>query len=171
MDEKFVNRNTIRTAGNGNETLPVPIERLLLVDDHAPTREALNNVLRAWCFATFTAANVRQAQNAVLTEKPFTVIISDYDLPDGSGLEFLDWLRQEMQIYVPFLLISAGMTHAPSAADGYEFLAKPFSAEELRSRLDQLVRLTLQTAAPSSLTVAQEAMASVYARSKPRQDG
>jgi DNA-binding response OmpR family regulator len=140
------------------------MERLLLVDDHAPTRQALSNVLRGWSFATSTAANIREAQSAVLTEKPFTVIISDYDLPDGNGLEFLDWLRREMQIDVPFLLISARLTHALSAAGGYEFLAKPFRMQELRSRLEQLVRLNPQTAAPSSLSAAQEAMASVYAR-------
>lgn len=166
-----MNRNPIRTAGKGTETLPVPMDRLLLVDDHAPTRQALNNVLQGWSFATSTAANVREAQNAVLTEKPFTVIISDYNLPDGNGLGFLDWLRREMQIYVPFLLISGGVSHAPSAADGYDFLEKPFEVAELRSILERLVRTNPPIAAPSSLTVAQEAMASVYARSKVRQDG
>ena len=82
-------------------------------------------------------------------------------------MEFLDWLKREMLLRVPFLLISGGVTREPSAADGYEFLAKPFQMEEFRDRLEQLSCLRLEPDTSFSLTTAQEAMASVYARSKP----
>jgi len=68
---------------------------------------------------------------------------------------------------VPFLLISGGVPREPSAADDYQFLAKPFLMEEFRNRLEALDCLKLQPAVPYSLTTAQEAMASVNARCRP----
>lgn len=158
---------TIRIGEKTDAHLPVPIKRLLLVEDDAPMRETLGEMVQMWSFAPSVAANFREARTAVLAEEPFTIIVSDYHLPDGNGLEFLDWLRREMLIYVPFLLISGGVTRKPSAADDYEFLAKPFRMEEFRSRLEKLSCLELQPAPSYILTPAQEAMASVYARRRP----
>jgi DNA-binding NtrC family response regulator len=160
----------ISTAEKRNEHLPGPTRRLLLVDDDEPLRNVLNEVVQEWSFATSTAATLQQARDVVLTEEPFTVIVSDYELPDGNGLGFLNWLRREMRIPVPFLLISGGVVRVPAAADDYEFLAKPFRMEELRSSLEKLSCPQLQPAAPYRLTPAQEAVASVYARSKPPKD-
>jgi hypothetical protein len=56
-----------------------------------------------------------------------------------------------------------GLPRTPSAADGYEFLAKFFLIDNFRNRLEKLCRVKPQTAATFNLTVAQEAMASVYA--------
>jgi DNA-binding NtrC family response regulator len=126
-------------------------------------RVGFKQVLREWSFAPSLAASFREARNIVLTEEPFAVIVSDYHLPDGNGLELLDWLKRELGVQVPFLLISDGLPRAPSAADGYEFLAKFFLIENLRNRLEKLCRVKPQTATSFNLTVAQEAMASVYA--------
>lgn len=169
-EARGVKRNTIRTASERDGCSPVPGRRVLLVDDNVIVTEVLSKLARDWSFAASTAATLQQAQNIVVTEEPFTVIVSDYQLPDGNGLEFLDWLRREMGIYVPFLLISGGAVPAPSDADDYEFLAKPFLMEEFRSRLEELSRVKLQPAASYNLTTAQEAAASVYARSKPPKD-
>jgi DNA-binding NtrC family response regulator len=127
-------------------------------------------MLQEWSFAPSMAATFLEARNAVLTEEPFAVIVSDYHLPDGTGLEFLDWLYREVGLQVPFLLISGGLTRAPSAAYKYEFLAKPFLMEKFRQRLEKLVSVKPQAAISSNLTVAQEAMASVYARYRSPKD-
>jgi DNA-binding response OmpR family regulator len=109
-------------------------------------------VVQTWSFATFTAATVQQVQDVALTEEPFAVIVSDYQLPDGNGLGFFDWLRRDMQIYVPFLLISGGVISTPCAGDDYKFLAKPFLMEEFHSRLEELSFFKVQPAASSRLT-------------------
>jgi DNA-binding NtrC family response regulator len=158
---------TIGIAENIKARLPVPTKRLLLVEDDAPMREALSEMVQEWSFAPSVAANFREARNAVITEEPFAIIVSDYHLPDGNGLELLDWLKREMLIHVPFLLISGGVTRTPSATDDYEFLAKPFLMGEFRRRLEKLSSLKLQPVASYTLTPAQEAMASVYACRRP----
>ena len=161
-----MNAKAIRTAVESHEQLPGPTKRLLLVDDNEPLREVLNEVVQNWSFAASTAATLQQARNVILTEKPFTVIVSDYQLPDGNGLEFLDWLRQDMRIHVPFLLMSGRVMRSPSATDDYRFLAKPFLMDEFRTHLEELSGLPLPPV-PYRLTHAQEALASVYARCRP----
>jgi len=150
-------------TGESGESSRVPNRRVLLVDEDALMRVGFQQVLREWSFAPFVAASFHEARNVVLTEEPFGVIVSDYHLPDGDGLEFLDWLKRELGVQVPFLLISDGLPHAPSTADGYEFLSKFFLIDNLRNRLEKLCRVKPQTVTSFDLTVAQEAMASVYA--------
>jgi DNA-binding response OmpR family regulator len=142
-----MNSTATRTAEKRKGRLPGPTKRLLLVEDNEPLRQALNEVVQTWSFTTSTAATLQQAQTVVLTEEPFAVIVSDYQLPDGNGLGFFDWLRRDMQIYVPFLLISGGVVSARCVGDDYEFLAKPFLMEELHSRLEDLSYLKLRSAA------------------------
>lgn len=145
---------------------PAPTKRLLLVDDNLVLTEALDQVMQCWSFATSTAATVKQAQNVVLKEEPFTFIVCDYFLPDGNGLEFLEWMRQSRQNPVPFLLISGGVLPGSCAAHDYAFLAKPFLMEEFYSRLEGLRDPLLQPAVTYSLSPMQEAAAAVYARSR-----
>jgi DNA-binding response OmpR family regulator len=150
-----MNSIATRTAEKRDAPVPGTTRRLLLVEDHAPLRNALNEVVQTWSYATSMVATLRQAQNVVLSEEPFAVIVSDYELPDGNGLGFLGWLRWDMQIHVPFLLISGGVVPARSAADDYEFLAKPFLMEEFRSRLEELSYLKPQPDVYYSMATAQ----------------
>jgi DNA-binding NtrC family response regulator len=143
-----VNPETSRTARERNEDVLIPSKRVLVVEDDALMRELLGELLQDWSFAPSLTASVREAQDAVLTEKPFTVIVSDYHLADGNGLGILDWLRREMQIPVPFLLISGEMTLASVVADDYEILAKPFRLQEFRNCLEKLGGLKFQRAYP-----------------------
>jgi DNA-binding NtrC family response regulator len=138
MQTRTVIPETDRTVWKKNEEILVPVKRVLVVDDEAPMRLLLGKVLEEWSYTPSMAATVREAQDTVLTEKPFSVIVSDYNLPDGNGLGFLDWLRQEIQIHVPFLLISGGMIPAPVVADDYEFLTKPFDLDDFRNCLEKL---------------------------------
>jgi len=127
-------------AEKKTESLPVTWKRLLLVDDDAPTRDGLNKALHEWSFATATAATLAEAHRVVLTEESFAIIVCDYRLPDGDGLEFLDWLRREQRLHVPFLLISGGVIPGPPPGENYEFLAKPFAMEEFHTVLLELER-------------------------------
>jgi DNA-binding response OmpR family regulator len=163
-------QDTIGNAGDNNAGSPVPNRRVLLVDEDKLMRAGYQQVLREWSFAPSLAASFREARNIVLTEEAFAVIVCNYHLPDGNGLEFLDWLKRELGVQVPFLLVSDGLPRAPTLADGYEFLSKFFLIENLRNRLERLCRVKPQTAAAFNLTVAQEAMASVYAFRWPPKD-
>ena len=160
-----MNSTTIHSTED--ELSPTQPQRLLLVEDNDTLRLVLKEVLQGWSFVPAAVATVSQAQHTVLTSAPFAAVVSDYDLPDGTGLEFLAWLRRNTPTHVPFLLISGGVPRLPSAEDDYEFLAKPFPMEDFHRRLDGLISDDRLVADPYHVTPAQEAAASVYARYRP----
>lgn len=133
-----MNTSAFNTVVTMERCRPGPTRRLLLVDDDEALRTTLDQMVQGWAYATTTAGTFREARQTVLAQVPFTVVVCDFSLPDGDGLEFHDWLKREMQIEVPFLLISGGVPRPPAATDEYEFLAKPFRMEEFRTRLEHL---------------------------------
>ncbi|HEY1791787.1 MAG TPA: response regulator [Opitutaceae bacterium] len=66
--------------------------RLLLVEDHAPTRAALKQLLESRNFEVMGAACVADAW-ALAEENEFDLLLSDIGLPDGDGY----LLMREMQ--------------------------------------------------------------------------
>jgi len=140
--------------------VPVPRKRLLLVDDDDALRRILNTIVQDWSFATATAATLHEARHAVETEAPFTIIVCDYSLPDGNGLEFFGWVRRELLVQIPFLLISGGAERWPGPSENYEFLAKPFRLEEFQRRLEELCCVKFEPTPPAVFPPVQYALAS-----------
>ena len=62
------------------------MSRILVVEDHEPTRLRLTQVLRGWGHEVYSVATVFEAKQ-VLDQFPIDLLISDIDLPDGSGWE------------------------------------------------------------------------------------
>ena len=114
------------------------MDRILIVDDNKEMRELLTQLFRQWSYQTVTAGSVVDARAAVEVEEPFKVIVCDFELPDGNGLQFLSWLRWERHDLTPFLLISGSADFVRYRPSDVSFLAKPFRMEELRSRVDEL---------------------------------
>ncbi len=108
--------------------------RILVVDDERSLREFLTILLEDEGFATRTAADVAEAR-AQLSEDRFDLVICDLKLPDGNGLEVLQWARSK-GIRTPFVVITAHTTpqHALEAlrSGAAEYLSKPFEVEELK---------------------------------------
>ena len=89
-------------------------------------------------FKVRVADCLNTAIHAVFQWGPFDALICDHDLPDGSGLAFLHWLREQV-IATPFLLVSANPPPALLPSRRYAFLAKPFSGRELCRAVNQLI--------------------------------
>ncbi|GAP35357.1 response regulator transcription factor [Piscinibacter sakaiensis] len=69
--------------------------RILVVDDHPLYREALVAALVApgvW-LSCESAAGLREAQRRIFGSAPYAVVLSDFKLPDGDGLELLGQVR------------------------------------------------------------------------------
>ena len=113
---------------------------ILLVDDNHFLREAVAHLIRKWSFQVTAVETLQTAKESFLAGQPFAVVVSDYQLPDGTGLEFLAWLRETQKSQVPFLLVSGSYT--PPEVDGFVYLAKPYRPEDLRARINQLAGLT-----------------------------
>lgn len=84
---------------------------------------------------------VRAAKEVFKERKP-ELLILDINLPDGSGYDYLKWVRQQAQI--PVLILTANDMEMDEVmgltlgADDY--MTKPFSLAVLRARIKALIR-------------------------------
>ena len=77
------------------DTVPGGSGRILVVDDHPLYRDALVAALVApgvW-LSCDSAASLRDAQRKIFGSAPYAVVLSDFKLPDGDGLELLGQVR------------------------------------------------------------------------------
>ncbi|OWW18858.1 hypothetical protein AYR66_04345 [Noviherbaspirillum denitrificans] len=76
--------------------------------------------------------------------KPFDFVVTDCHMPNMSGLDLLRAIREEEGLRdLPVLLVTAEATRdmilaaAKAGADGY--IVKPFNADTLRTKLQQIL--------------------------------
>jgi signal transduction histidine kinase/ActR/RegA family two-component response regulator len=120
--------------------------RILLVEDHAPTRLVLENLLRRKGHEPTTAGSVSEAQHR-LTDHPFDVVMSDLGLPDGTGWELMSEVQRIWPGMPAIALSGYGMENdlRKTKEAGFSMhLTKPVSIEQLDMALhtieDQLAR-------------------------------
>lgn len=116
--------------------------RLLLVEDDERLLLNLSKILERSGYCVDKAANYKEGYEKVFLAD-YDLIILDWMLPDGTGIELCKEIRSE-SITTPILLLTAkAMTEdltegLDSGADDY--LTKPFETEELLARLRALLR-------------------------------
>ncbi|TXI22457.1 MAG: response regulator transcription factor [Roseateles sp.] len=123
--------------------------RLLLLEDDETLGEALSAFLRLEGHVVEWFTQLRDAQ-AVISE-PLDALLVDWQLPDGSGLDWVRRLREQGHT-LPILVLTARdllkdrILGLDSGADDY--LVKPFPPEELAARLRAVRRRQLAQGAP-----------------------
>lgn len=117
---------------------------ILLVDDDKVVVEKLEESID-WkslgIAMVFTAFNIRQARK-ILEEYPVDIMISDIEMPQGSGLELLEWVRERgIPVECLFLSSYAYFAYAQKALmlESREYILKPVSNRELSGTLQKLV--------------------------------
>ena len=71
--------------------------RVLIVDDDIATVDVVQNSIdwkKLGVRETFSAYNISHAKK-ILSEHEVDIIISDIEMPQGSGIELLEWLREQ----------------------------------------------------------------------------
>lgn len=118
--------------------------RLLLLEDDLQLGKALQLALMHSEFATTWVRRVSDAR-ALLEKEQFNAALLDIGLPDGSGLELLQWLRSQENT-IPVVMLTAreavGDRIKGLDAGADDYLPKPFAIPELISRLRALDRRT-----------------------------
>jgi hypothetical protein len=71
--------------------------RILLVEDHADTRQALMVLLRSFGCVVSTAATVKEAVE-MGDREDFDLLVSDIGLPDGSGIDVMRYMREHHHV-------------------------------------------------------------------------
>jgi PAS domain S-box-containing protein len=70
---------------------------ILLVEDHVPTRAALEHLLKRRSYRVVTAGTIEEARAAAAGEK-IDFVISDIGLPDGNGYDLMTELRKRYEL-------------------------------------------------------------------------
>lgn len=107
--------------------------RLLVVEDHAPTRAILGRLLTRNGHHVITASSVSEAL-AAFDPQACDAVLTDLGLPDGSGLDLMRELRQRAPAIVGIALSGYGMEadlHQTKTAGFSAHLTKPIQLEEL----------------------------------------
>jgi DNA-binding response OmpR family regulator len=122
------------------------MEHILLVEDDKNLGDSLKSFLKNESYQVTLATNISQA-NENISDK-FSMIILDWMLPDGQGVDFLRELRSQ-KITTPIILLTAKnelidkVMGLESGANDY--MTKPFEPRELLAR----IRVQLRNPAPA----------------------
>ena len=118
--------------------------RVLVADDNPEMRSYIADLLRGEC-EVLTAADGSQAW-ALLQRQPVDAVLSDVMMPGMDGLDLTARIKASVTLcHVPVILVTARggsdarVSGLESGADDY--IAKPFSASELKARVRTALRV------------------------------
>jgi CheY-like chemotaxis protein len=122
-------------------TTPLSGLRVLTIDNEPTILEGMRSLLTAWGCIVTSAPDLAGAVDGIVREPlPPEVIIADYHLDEGHGLDMIRALRSRLGMHVPAVLVTADRTPAvrdAAAAIGVHLLNKPVKPAALRALLAQ----------------------------------
>lgn len=120
----------------------------LIVDDYSNIRTLVKSQLKEFGIqeniteAEYVDQAIEKLEAAYKTDKKVEFIISDWNMPNKTGFEFLKWVRADQRFKdLPFLLLTTlneqdkvmeAITNGVS-----NFLLKPWEEEDLKEKIAQ----------------------------------
>jgi DNA-binding response OmpR family regulator len=122
------------------------MQRILVVEDDAATRDLVAQYLGDYKFRVSLAATSAEAEKQ-LAEEVVDLVVLDLNLPDQDGLNFARRLRDQSSIPI---VILTGRAEEVDRVLGLElgaddYVTKPFSPRELLARIRAVLRRTQGT--------------------------
>jgi two-component system chemotaxis response regulator CheY len=119
--------------------------KFLVVDDFSSMRKIIKNTLsELGCEKVYEAENGLEAwdliEKATLNNEPFDFIISDWNMPQMSGLELLKKFRSEkINKHIPFIMVTAESEQRQILdaikAGCSDYIVKPFSPDIVKEKI------------------------------------
>ena len=122
------------------------VDKILIVDDVIDNIQVAMNILREDCYEFSYAQSGKEALE-LLKENSFDLILLDIMMPEIDGFEVCRRLKKDEKLAdIPVIFLSA-KADIGSIAEGFEvggvdYIAKPFHAQELLSRVRTHVQLS-----------------------------
>ena len=120
--------------------LPLAGLEVIAIDNEARILEGMQVLLAGWGCRVLTARGIAEARSALANVPPPDVIVADYHLDDGDGIEAIAALRAQCHADLPAVLVTAdrspAMRERAGAAD-IRVLNKPLKPAALRALLAQ----------------------------------
>ncbi len=119
--------------------------RVLIVDDFSTMRKIIKGIMRKLGFTNIEEAEDGTTALPKLRSDKFDFVISDWNMPNMNGLEFLKAIRSDEDLKgLPFLMVTAEakkeniLDAIKSGANNY--IVKPFTEEILQQKLDDIFK-------------------------------
>ncbi|GAB7079358.1 chemotaxis response regulator CheY [Megalodesulfovibrio paquesii] len=117
--------------------------RILVVDDFSTMRRIVKNILRQLGFNNIEEADDGANAWETLNKGGIDFIISDWNMPNMTGIELLRKVRASEEFHdLPFLMVTAeaqqeNVIEAVQAKVS-NYIVKPFTAETLKQKIDKI---------------------------------
>lgn len=115
----------------------------LIIDDEPDIRELLALTLKRMKIMSTQAENITQAKQRV-SAQPFDLCITDMNLPDGNGIDFVKYVAEHHPT-LPIAVLTAygNMDIAVTAlkAGAFDFVSKPVDLKRLRDLVTSAIKL------------------------------
>jgi len=115
----------------------------LVVDDEPDICELLSITLERMDIASRTCADVADAKRALAREH-FDLCLTDMRLPDGDGLELVEWIQREAPGTPVAVITAHGSVEAAVKAlkvGAFDFVSKPLDLNDLRKLVTAALKL------------------------------
>jgi two-component system, chemotaxis family, chemotaxis protein CheY len=121
----------------------MPDLKVLVVDDFATMRRIVKNILKQLGYANILEADDGMTALDTLKKEKIEFIISDWNMPQMTGIELLKAVRaSEEWKNIPFLMVTAeGQKENVIEAVKYKvnnYIVKPFTPESLKEKIDKI---------------------------------
>jgi two-component system chemotaxis response regulator CheY len=121
-----------------HSSLPIQERKLkiLIVEDHAPTRMAMSRLVRQAGAEVTTARDGEEGLGYLLTQR-FDVLLTDLRMPKMDGFELLQHCQELPEMHRPKRVIAISGEYEASVLHGQavQFLPKPFNLDSLLDML------------------------------------
>ena len=117
--------------------------RILVVDDFSTMRRIIKNILRQLGFNNIIEADDGSTAWETLNKDKIEFIISDWNMPNMTGIELLRKVRASEEFSdLPFLMVTAeaqqeNIIEAVQAKVS-NYIVKPFTAETMKQKIDKI---------------------------------
>lgn len=121
------------------------IKQVLIIDDQIIMRKLLEQILKD-SYEVVSLENGREALEWMYSGNIPDLVVADLNMPEIDGFEYIKRIRESGFFYdVPLIVLSGEESSVERIKclklGANDYLIKPFNPEELRLRIDNLIRL------------------------------
>lgn len=118
--------------------------KILVVDDFATMRKVVRNLLKQGGYDDIVEAEDGVMALKALKSQKIDFVVSDWNMPNMSGLELLKAVRADPELAkTPFLMVTAEALQdnvvAAVKAGVNNYIVKPFTAEVLNEKIKKII--------------------------------
>lgn len=123
--------------------------KILIIEDDITFANILINWFRRNHFTPILSTNVANSEK-ILKQEKIALVLSDYRLPDGNGLEILERIKKHPELsHIPFIIMTS-YAETPKVVEAikmgaFDYLEKPINPTVLAEKITQSLNHTRTT--------------------------